>query len=167
MKKILLLSLLLAAGAVSAEPSFPRIDPGVQAARDSDRRTILLQERAEEMKVLQTAEKALASAAPGEKGTAATTVDRHRKNLVALDAEIQRAGGGAASSGVPPAVAVAGPVRLKAASMAPAAAPADTPVPFWDVHRRREPQSQQPSDAAAATETAPYWDVFRRTDTQP
>lgn len=166
MKLALLTCLLLAAGAASAQPTFPRIDPGVQAARDSDRRTILLQEHAEETKVLQAAEKALTSAEPGEKGALTTTVERHRKNLAALDAEIRRAGG-AASSSVAPAVAVAGPVRLKAASAAPAAVTTDAPVAYWDVHRRREPQAQ-PSDAAAATtEAAPYWDVFRRTDTQP
>ena len=139
MKIALVTSLiLLAAGAVSAQPTFPRVDPSVQAARDTDRRAILLQEREEESKVLQAAEKALASGAPGEKDKLAAAVDRHRKNLASLNAEIQRAGGGAAPA---VAVAAAGPVRLKAASAAPAAAPADsTPVPFWDVYRRKEVQ---------------------------
>lgn len=164
MKLALMASLMfLAAGAASAQPAFPRVDPAVQAARDTDRGVILMQERGDEVKALQAAEKALDAASPGEQDKLALTVDRHRKNLAALDAEIQRLGGTA------PAVAMkaAGPVRLRAASAAPAAAPADTPAPYWDVHRRREPQSQQPSDTAAAPETVPYWDVFRRTDTQP
>lgn len=138
MKLALVTCLLLAAGATSAQPSFPRIDPSVQAAKDTDRGVILAQERSEESKTLEAAEKALASATPSERDKAAATVDRHRKNLAALDAEIKRAGGGAAPA---VAVAAAGPVRLKAASAAPAAAPADsTPVPFWDVYRRKEVQ---------------------------
>lgn len=139
MKLALVASLIiLAAGAVSAQPTFPRVDPGVQAARDTDRQAILLQEREEESKVLQAAEKALASGAPGEKEKLAAAVDRHRKNLASLNAEIQRAGDGA---GPAVALAAAGPVRLKAALAASAAAPADgTPVPFWDVYRRKEVQ---------------------------
>lgn len=133
MKLTLLTCLLVAAGAAVAQPTFPRVDPAVQAARDTDRSTILLQERGEETKVLQAAEKALASAAPGEKDKLAADVERHRKNLTALDAEIQRAGGAA-----PTAVKVAGPVRLKAALAAPVAAVDDAPVPFWDVYRRKE-----------------------------
>jgi len=159
MKKTLFLILFLAAGTVSAQPSFPRVDPDVQAVRDNDRAAILLQERADETKALEAAEKALTGTPPGEKEKLALAVGRHRMNLAALDAEIQRAGGAAV-----PAVAVAGPVRLKARAASPAAVPADTPAPYWDVHRRREPQSQQPSDAAATSETVPYWDVFRRTD---
>lgn len=141
MKLALVTSLMiLAAGAVSAQPSFPRVDPGVQAARDTNRQAILLQEREEESKVLQAAEKALASGAPGEKDKLAAAVDRHRKNLASLNAEIQRTGGSTAPA-VAVAVAAAGPVRLKAASAAPAAAPSDsTPVPFWDVYRRKEVQ---------------------------
>lgn len=161
MKLALVASLIfVTAGAASAQPAFPRVDPAVQTARDTDRGIILMQERTEEVKALQAAEKAAAAASPSEQDKLALTVERHRKNLAALDAEIQRLGGAA------PAVAMktAGPVRLRAASAAPAAASADTPVPFWDVHRRREPQ---PNDAAAASETVPYWDVFRRTDTQP
>lgn len=158
MKLALVASLMfLAAGAASAQPAFPRVDPSVQAARDTDRGVILMQERGDEVKALQAAEKTLAAASPGEQDKLALTVDRHRKNLAALDAEIQRLGGAA------PAVAVkaAGAVRLRAASAAPAAAPADTPAPYWDVHRRQPPQ--QGSDAAAAAvETVPYWDVFRR-----
>jgi len=141
MKAVLTSLMILAAGAVSAQPTFPRIDPATQAARDTDRSAILLQERSEETKALQAAENALASAGPGETDKLALDVDRHRKNLAALDAEIQRAGGAA-----PVAVKVAGPVRLRAASAAPAAAAAaaaaanDAPVPFWDVYRRKEVQ---------------------------
>lgn len=136
MKIALLASLILAAGAASAQPTFPRIDPSVQAARDSDRAAILQQERGEEIKALQAAEKALAAASPGEQDKLAATVERHRKNLAALDAEIQRLGGAA------PVVAMkaAGPVRLRAASAAPAAAVNDDAVPFWDVYRRKEVQ---------------------------
>lgn len=133
MKLALVTALLLAAGAVSAQPSFPRIDPGVQAARDTDRHTILLQERAEEVKALEAAEKALASAAPGERDKAKATADRHRKNLTALDAEIRSVSGAA-----PAAVKAAGPVRLKAASAAPVQAAASPEVPFWDVYRRKQ-----------------------------
>jgi hypothetical protein len=158
MKKTLLLSLLLATAFASAQPSFPRIEPAVQAARDTDRAAILLQERVEETKLLQVAEKALASGAPDEKDKQVLTVERHRKNLAALDAEIQRAGGAAAPAAT---VASAGPVRLKAVAVAPAAAPADTPAPYWDVHRRHA-QAQPAGDAAAASDTVPYWDVFRR-----
>jgi len=136
MKLALLTSVVFfAAGAASAQPSFPRVDPAVQAARDTDRSAILLQERGEETKALQAAEKSLASAAPGERDKLALDVDRHRKNLTALDAEIQRA-----SSAAPAAVKAAGPVRLKAASAAPVAVVDDAPVPFWDVYRRKEPQ---------------------------
>lgn len=134
MKLTLLTCLLLAAGAAVAEPAFPRVEPAVQAARDTDRSAILRQERSEETKSLQAAEKALASAAPSEKDKATATVERHRKNLAALDAEIQRAGGAA------PDVKVAGPVRLRAASAAPAAVVSDAPVPYWDVYRRKERQ---------------------------
>lgn len=135
MKLALVTCLLLAAGAASAQPSFPRIDPSVQAARDTDRGVILAQERSEETKALEAAEKALASAIPGERDKATATVDRHRKNLAALDAEIRRAGGGAAPA---VAVAAAGPVRLKAASAAPVQAAASPDVPYWDVYRRKQ-----------------------------
>jgi len=162
MKLVLVTCLLVAAGAASAQPSFPRIEPATQAARDTDRGVILAQERTEEVKTLQGAEKALAAASPGEKDKLAVTVERHRKNLAALDAEIKRLGGAAPAVAV--AVAAAGPVRLRAASAAPAAAPTDTPVPFWDVHRRKESPSQA-SDAAAPSESAAYWDVFRRKET--
>lgn len=138
MKIALLLSMILVAGAASAQPSFPRVDPGVQAARDTDRGAILMQERREETKALQAAEKALASASPGEQDKLALTVDRHRKNLAALDAEIQRLGGAAPAPVV--AMKAAGPVRLRAASAAPAAAVNDDAVPFWDVYRRKEIQ---------------------------
>jgi len=134
MKLTLLTCLFLAAGAAAAQPAFPRVEPAVQAARDTDRTAILLQERGEETKALQAAEKALASVAPSEKDKAVATVARHRKNLAALDAEIQRAGGAA------PVVAAAGPVRLRAASAAPAQTVNDAPVPYWDVYRRKETQ---------------------------
>jgi hypothetical protein len=136
MKLALVISMTLAAGAASAEPTFPRIDPSVQATRDTDRGVILMQERGEETKALLAAEKALASGALGEQDKLAITVERHRKNLAALDAEIQRLGGTA------PAVAMksAGPMRLRAASAAPAAPADDAAVPFWDVYRRKEPQ---------------------------
>ncbi len=164
MKLALVTSLMiLAAGAVSAQPSFPRVDPGVQAARDTDRQAILLQEREEESKVLQSAEKALASGAPGEKDKLAAAVDRHRKNLASLNAEIQRAGGGAAPA---VAVAAAGPVRLKAASAAPDLTAADTPAPYWDVYRRQKPSSPQVSEAATVAETVPYGDVHRTKKTK-
>lgn len=132
MKLALVTCLLLAGGAASAQPTFPRIDPSTQAARDTDRGAILMQERSEETNSLQAAEKALAAASHGEQEKLALTVERHRKNLTALDAEIQRLGGAA------PPVTVAGPVRLRAASAAPAAAINDDAVPFWDVYRRKE-----------------------------
>jgi len=138
MKLTLLTSMVVlafAASTAAAQPTFPRIDAGTQAARDKDRGTILAQEREEETKSLQAAEKALASGTPGDKDKLALDVERHRKNLAALNAEIQRAGDMA-----PAAVRVAGPVRLRAASAAPATAADDAPVPFWDVYRRRETQ---------------------------
>lgn len=127
--------LAFAAGTAAAQPTFPRIDAGTQAARDKDRGTILMQERDEETKSLQAAEKAFATGASGDKDKLALDVERHRKNLAALDAEIQRTGDTA-----PGALKVAGPVRLRAASAAPAAAVNDAPVPFWDVYRRKETQ---------------------------
>lgn len=137
MKLALLISLMiLAAGAASAQPTFPRVDPATQAARDTDRSKILTQEREEETKALQAAEKTLAASAPGERDKLTLTVERHRKNLAALDAEIQRAGGAV----VAPDMKLAGPVRLRAASAAPAPTVDDAPAPYWDVYRRKEPK---------------------------
>lgn len=138
MKLALVISMILAAGVASAQPTFPRVDAATQAARDTDRGVILTQERGDETKALQAAEKALASSAPGERDKLALNVDRHRKNLAALDAEIQRLGGAAPAATV--AMKTAGPVRLRAASAAPAPAVDNAPVPFWDVYRRKEPQ---------------------------
>lgn len=137
MKPALVICLFLAAGATSAQPTFPRVDPATQAARDTDRGAILMQERGDETKALQAAEKALASAAPSEQDKLALTVERHRKNLLALDAEIQRLGGAAPAPTV--AMKSTGPVRLRAASAAAVAAVNDDAVPFWDVYRRKDP----------------------------
>lgn len=113
-----------------------KIDPATQQARDGDRGYILEQERQAEIAALAAAEKRLASGAPGEQqGKLAVDVERHKKNLAALDAEISRLRG----SGV---ALPAGPVRLKAASAARPGPQTQTTqtaeVPFWDVYRREK-----------------------------
>lgn len=136
MTRMLLIPIVvLTMGGAWAQPTFPRVDARTQAARDNDRSAILVQERDEETKALQVAENALASGAFADKNNLALDVERHRKNLAALNAEIQRVRGA-----IPVAVKTAGPIRLRAASTTPAAPVIEAPVPFWDVYRRKETQ---------------------------
>lgn len=120
--------LVLAAFSAQAQTYFPKIDPGTQQMRDTDRGYILEQELRAETEKLAAAEVRLASAASGDRDRLTADIDRHKKNLTALKAEISRLGGSAPNA----------PVRLKAAS---AAAPmpqltSKEEVPFWDVYRR-------------------------------
>lgn len=124
--------MVLASFSAQAQTDFPKIDPGTQQVRDTDRGYILELELKAETAALAAAESRLVSAAPGERDKLATDVERHKKNLIALRAEISRLGGNSRNE----------PVRLKAALAAPgvhaaASAPPEE-APYWDVYRRKQ-----------------------------
>ena len=132
MKSFILSVGILASCAVQAQDSFPTVTPAAQAARDDDRLIILEEERQAERKALTAAENALAAAGPdADKEPLSKAVQRHTKDLAALDAEIARMGGKLADSDR------SKPVKLKAASAAKVTAAVPTKdVPYWDVYRR-------------------------------
>lgn len=125
--------LVLASWSAQAQPQadFPKIDPASQKARDFERGYILEQERQAEVAALAAAEKRFATAGASERTYLENDVERHRKNLKALDAEISRL------AGSPTKPIGEAPIRVKAASAArPVIQAPDKEVPFWDVYRR-------------------------------
>lgn len=134
MKSAILLVGMLASFAVQAQGEFPKVAPAVQSARDDDRRHILEEERQTERKALTAAENALGAAgADADRDSLLKAVQRHTKDLAALDAEIARMGGKLVDPDRSKRV------RLKAASAATAtAATPAKDVPYWDVYKREQ-----------------------------
>jgi len=134
MKTALTLITFVASVSAQAQSVFPRVTPAEQTIRDDDRRLILEEEWQTEKKAVTAAENALAAAGPdADKESLLKAVQRHRKDLAALDAEIARTAGKVAESDR------SKPVRLKAASAA-TVNPANSiqNAPYWDVYRRQD-----------------------------
>lgn len=147
--------LLFSAVESIAGPGFPVVSPAEQAARDSDRKSILVDELAEETARYNDAQRIFSAAAAAKTHSAdqlkklEEDVSRHRSNLLALNREIANLGN----------TGQARPVKTVAAAGAVPAASPSSPVRL--TARRRE--DKEPMAAMASQQTsAPWWDVYRR-----
>lgn len=78
------------APAAASPSSFPRVSPGEQRQRDDLRRRILQEEKAAEHQRLQETQRALQSAAPDLLPELQSQAERQRRNLEAIERELQR-----------------------------------------------------------------------------
>ena len=78
------------APAAASPSNFPRVSPGEQRQRDDLRRRILEEEKAAENQRLQETQRALQTASPERAAELKAQAERQRRNLEAIERELQR-----------------------------------------------------------------------------